>query len=126
MLKTITQDKFVTPSGATSSVGAPRFDQIPLDALVEVANRYDLGIPKHGEFNWAQGIGDEDFERDRYNHALLHLQKYWAKRKGFIRHGEDTPVQDLAAAAWGCLTLISCELRRERAPEKWQKKPRAA
>lgn len=112
-------DKFVTPSGATSSEGAPRFDQIPLDALTEVAKRYGLGANKHGEFNWVFGIGDEVFETDRYNHAIYHLQKYWAKRMDFVDADDDTAISDLAAAAWGCLTLLSCELRRGKKAASW-------
>lgn len=111
-------DKFVTPSGATSSHGAPRFDLIPFDALKEIAERYALGAEKHGDFNWVKGIGDNVFERDRYNHALTHLQTYWQQRIGMPIQSEDTEVQNLAAAAWGCITLLACELRKNSCQQK--------
>lgn len=107
-------DKFVAPSGATSSHAAPRFDLLPLFGLEEVAARFGDGAIGHGEYNWCEGQDDEVYERDRFNHALEHLQRYWAKRKGRlpVHDGGDTPIQDLAAAAFGCLVLIEFERRR--------------
>lgn len=106
---------FTTPSGAQSSHGAPRFDLIPLDALAAIAKRYEEGSKKYSDFNWMKGFGDPVFERDRYNHILHHLQLYNMQTKQHDTvHSEDDKIGNLAAAAWGCITLLSFELRRVR------------
>lgn len=100
-------DKWVAPSGATSSKNLPGFDMIPVEALIELAKRYDVGLAKHGRDNWRKGLTDEEWLRDRFNHTLTHLYDGWAKAYGrFELPSEMTAIEDFAAVAWGAFTLI--------------------
>jgi hypothetical protein len=83
----------------------PRFDLIPTRALVRIAERYQLGT-KYGEWNWEKGLRDPSAMRDAYNHVIDHLMK---ARDTFLRDFDPTKFNhddDLAAAAWGCITLM--------------------
>lgn len=103
-------EKFVAPSGATSSKGATMFSLIPIRALRRLALRFALGLSKHGRDNWRKGITDEQWIEDRYNHAIEHLMTWWDKRNGYTPDDGD---DDLGAAMWGCAILIEVDERRK-------------
>lgn len=76
----------VNPSGQTSSHRAPHFDTIPVNFLLRMGRRFQLGDDKHGRgnrmltyqpSNQEGTVGnlryDIDALRDRYNHAIEHL-----------------------------------------------------
>src|SRR5688572_28864882 len=64
-------DKVAHKSGSTSSY-CPDFAQIPLDALISLAKRYELGEKKHGRDNWRKGLTDKSYVVERLNHVIRH------------------------------------------------------
>lgn len=85
-------------SGAKRSAIMPRYDLIPRDPLLRIAERF-TGSPetggafKYGIDNWQKGLPYSD----TWNHIQDHLQ----------RHKEGDRTEDhLAAAAWGCIVLM--------------------
>lgn len=60
-------------SGAKSTVVMPRFDLIPLEALILLAERFGYGASRHGERNYRNGANDPEFIRDRKNHMFRHV-----------------------------------------------------
>jgi hypothetical protein len=84
-------------SGATSSK-IPRFDLIPRSALLKMADRFDLGLIKHGKDNWRKGIGNRDYAIERATHVLDHASKLIEKLEGHEPwNGDD----DVGAILWG-------------------------
>lgn len=65
-------------SGAKSSEMRPRYDLIPLRAQEREAIRMAEGAMVHGENNYRQGLGDDDFITDRINHLFHHILLYSA------------------------------------------------
>jgi hypothetical protein len=109
------EDKVMHPSGASTSK-APRFDLLPLDSILGVAARFELGSIKHGEFNWKKGLGDRSYAIERANHVIHHAFKLIAKLRGDLPQDGDN---DAAAIAWGGLFLqeavkaLSAEPKKE-------------
>jgi hypothetical protein len=66
----------VFPSGASSSEVKPRFDLIPVEAAIALAQRFGHGAERHGDRNYEQGVHDPLFIRDRVNHMIEHALKY--------------------------------------------------
>jgi hypothetical protein len=89
-----------TPSGDPRRPrrAAPRFDLVPTGPLARLAARYELGARKYGEGAWLRGLN----ERDVLDHAIAHLLAHRDRMDGARETGDD----DLAGAAWGCLTLM--------------------
>lgn len=94
----------VFASGARSSERKPRYALIPFVALERVAQRYTEGAETHGEDNYQRGAKDRRYREDRLNHAIEHLWRYASG---------DRSEDHLAAAAWGCLTLMWFESVQE-------------
>jgi hypothetical protein len=90
---------FVAPSGAKSSSEKPRYDLIYRGLLLRLAERMAYGAAKHGEMNFAQGVGDDIYRRDRINHLIEHALKY-----AEAKTPEDQRVQ-LSAIAANCNIL---------------------
>jgi hypothetical protein len=71
--------KYVLPSGTTRSTKAPSFHLIPRVGLVRIADRFQLGLEKHGEGNWERSLlRREDakaFAVEAYNHLIDHALK---------------------------------------------------
>ena len=89
-------DKIVTKCGATSSY-CPDFGQIPMDALIRLAKRYENGEAKHGRDNWRKGLGDPSYVIGRLNHAIYHSLKLINKLEGKVEwNGDD----DAGAIMW--------------------------
>jgi hypothetical protein len=115
-------EKFNT--GAKRSERKPRYDLIPTDALIRLAERFtgDIvdgkptgGALKYGETNWVNGLPTSDV----YNHIIGHLTT-WAKsfqtalhlykndmesiRAYMVKHSSMD--DDLAGAMWGICVLM--------------------
>lgn len=60
--------------GATRNEKKPRYDLIPLPALIKLAERFTLGAGNHGEKNYQNG--GVEFWQDTKNHLAEHLFKY--------------------------------------------------
>ncbi len=117
-----TDDKFVSKSGVTSS-HCPDFTQIPFEALIELAARYELGQKKHGRDNWRKAVDPdtvvnpdftpaEEFALERLNHLVRHcyiLANQIMKRKT-IPMNDDSPQGNIGAILWGASTMpIFCQ-----------------
>lgn len=64
----------VFKSGATSTVEKPRYDVVPKELIQYAAERFAYGISRgHAKDNWKSIKIDEDFQRDRKNHAFEHF-----------------------------------------------------
>jgi hypothetical protein len=93
-------------SGATSSK-VPRYDLIPIEALIRVAERYELGLAKHGKDNWRKGLGDKAYLINRATHVIDHALKLIAKLEGYIRDDGD---DDIGAILWGgCFLAVAID-----------------
>jgi hypothetical protein len=84
---------------------APRHDLVPSGPLRRLAARYALGEKIYGRGAWKKGLDP----RDALNHAIEHLLAARDRMDGAPETGED----DLAAAAWGCFTLMHYEDREK-------------
>lgn len=86
----------ISKDGATSSA-CPDFSLIPLDALIALAERYSLGVQKHGKDNWRKGLTDKDYVIQRLNHGIYHALKMINKLEGKIENDGD---DDAGAIMW--------------------------
>jgi predicted house-cleaning noncanonical NTP pyrophosphatase (MazG superfamily) len=89
----MSDDKFVSTSGATSSKLKARYDLIPRSAIEALAIRLALGAEKHGERNYERG--DSEYCEERINHLLSHVHDFVEHRK----------LEDLQAAITNCAML---------------------
>lgn len=82
--------------GARTST-APRMDLIPYEALVRMADRFEVGLARYGRDNWRVGLRDDDYVAERVahlmNHAAVLLEKLAGRR---MDDGED----DIGAVLW--------------------------
>jgi hypothetical protein len=83
--------------------GKPRFDLIPVDALIELATVYEFGARKYAEDNWTKGMA----WRRCVGSCLRHVFA-WA---GGERNDPESGRHHLAHAAWNLFTLIAYEKR---------------
>lgn len=90
----------VFPQGGKRSKIKERFDLVPLDGLIQVAQVMAVGAEKYGETNW-HGIPQESCA----NHAIRHLV-LWL-------NGDDSE-NHAAHAAANCLMLCDLILREQR------------
>ena len=98
---------------AKSSI-VPRMDLIPIEALIALADRYELGEKNYGHNNWRFGLTDPAYVRERAAHIIIHTYKLIAKLEGLIPvDGDD----DAAAIMWGGAFLI-CALKELKDKEK--------
>lgn len=84
---------------AKRSEKLPPFEDIPYEALYEIAKRFGMGELKYDRFNWK--TGGPDFFRQAYSHAIRHL--YLAANNN---ETDEPTVDNIAAAAWGCVILL--------------------
>jgi hypothetical protein len=93
------------PSGAKRSELKPRYDLIPSVPLRRLAARYAMGAERYGEYNWQKGLPISDTLNHVLDHLLKYRERYYQQHhQGLVPQG--TPDDDLAAAAWGCFTLM--------------------
>jgi hypothetical protein len=114
-------------SGARSTEIKPRYDLVPPEAVRYIAERLGMGAEHHGERNFEDGAADEEFIRDRKNHAVEHLLHYVNGRTtGPDKYGEyDTPTDHLKAALTNLAMLAYLEEHRpaDPVPEKIEDTP---
>lgn len=101
-------------SGVASSK-CPQFFLIPRNALIRLANVFQLGIERKGEAAWnvyssQEALGDREFTLDRISHIIKHALIYRDKLIGAIdwedpKYKED----DAAAIMWGGAFLAEAE-----------------
>lgn len=87
------------PSGAKSSKENPRYDLIPMEADLCLADRLQKGIDSgYAKDNWRKGLSDPDFLRDRQNHMEQHFKDF--KAGNFT---EDDEWGHIGAIMWWCM-----------------------
>ena len=96
-------EKVIFKSGASRSEYKPAYHHIPASALRRLAQRYALGIEKHGEHNWLRGGTDRHYLSQVFNHIIDHLLLY--------RDGVNNDDDHLGAAMWGIAALCEYEAR---------------
>lgn len=94
---------------ARRSEKLPALDDIPYEALEEIAIRYSIGEDKYGRDNWK--TGGPEFFRQAYSHALRHLTLAANRNET-----EEDTISNIAAAAWGCVILLWWE---KTGKQKW-------
>lgn len=94
--------------GATRSEKRERFDLIPGEAEVALAERFGIGATKHGPKNWQNG--GVDFITATINHAKAH-------EASLLMNGPDHDDDDLAAILcnWSMLAWF-----RRHKPEEYR------
>lgn len=105
----------VFENGAKRSGVRPRYDLIPLEAMLAIAERFTFGL-KYGKDNWKRG-GPAFFE-DAKNHAIHHMMSYAAGDES-----EETSEQNLGAALWNLAALCWWERTGKAAYEKTANDP---
>lgn len=95
------QQGWIDTSGAQRSSQAPRYDLIPSNALRRLAARYQLGEANYGAWNWQKGLRSPEWNTQVFDHIIDHLIR---------ARDEGCQTEDhLAAAAWGCFSLIEAD-----------------
>lgn len=90
--------------GIKHDQGKPRFDLIPHDALMDLAQVYTFGATKYNDHNWAKGM-----KWSRVFAAMMrHAWAYWG--------GEDldpeSKLPHMSHVAWCAMTLLSYRKRK--------------
>jgi hypothetical protein len=93
-------------SGALSSKKSLMYHDIPPELLKRIAIRYTGGHVKYSGYstmnlNWREGLDDEFYVMDRYNHLWEHLID-------FQENGNKND-DNLGAIAWSCGFLMEVE-----------------
>lgn len=70
---------------------------IPRRSLNRIGAIFLEGIPKYGENNWHKGYTDVAWQKERYEHAMEHLLKWY--------EGDRTE-DHLAKVAWFCVVML--------------------
>lgn len=97
-----TEETITHESGAKSSY-CPDFSQIPLDALIVLAKRYELGEQKYGRDQWRSGLHDKRYVIERLNHIIRHAFTAIQKLEGKLPDDGD---DDAGAILWGGCFLV--------------------
>jgi hypothetical protein len=95
----------------TTSSNKPSFYLIPYEALVGVANRFQLGEDKHKPKAWnalssQEGLKDKEWIRSRVAHIIHHAYTYLQKVEGIIPDDGD---DDASAITWGGMFLFEAK-----------------
>lgn len=92
----------------TSSTSKPKFELIPYNALVSMANRFELGQKKYEEQAWnalssQAALEDKEWIKSRLSHVIHHAYMFLMKMEGII---EDDGDDDAGGILWGgaCLS----------------------
>lgn len=99
-------DRHTFASGVMSSGKKPRYDLIPIEALMRIARRFELGALKYGENNWQKGVHDKAFILDRINHAIEHLMILKDFISSDVDMGRDVADDDAAAVVLNAIFVM--------------------
>ena len=89
-------------TGAKNNSKLARFDLIPADVLIALAEHYGKGAEKYGDRNWELG-----FKYNLpYQAAMRHILLWW----GGENIDEDRGSHHLVNAIWNLVTLLHFEL----------------
>jgi hypothetical protein len=102
-------------NSAKRSEVRPRYDLIPFEALIGLADRFTIGL-KYGEDNWKSG--GPDFFKDAKNHLIHHL---WCWLDGRLED-EKSPTDHLKSVLWNASILLWWELKGK---AQWEEKQNA-
>jgi hypothetical protein len=91
-------------AGVRHDEGKTRFDLLPADALFEVARVFTEGAKKYDSRNWEKGMA--------WNKHFAAMQRHLWKWEMGQSIDEESQLNHLAHAAFGCLALLAYELRR--------------
>ena len=72
---------------------------IPWYSILAIGRIFVEGL-RYGRDNWKNGVGDEAYQEERLEHAMLHLLKW--------KEGDRTEAH-LAKVAWFCVTQLELE-----------------
>lgn len=101
--------------GLTASSVKPRFGLIPYDALISMADRFELGENKYKEKAWNAlsdqiSLENEAWIISRVEHVIHHAYVYLQKMKGLIPDNGD---DDAAGIMWGGSLLHEAKRLRD-------------
>lgn len=100
----VAEQKFVTSStGGVKEIKLARFDLIPVDPLVLLAEHYGRGAEKYAPRNWERGY---DWSLS-YASLNRHLLAFW----GGEDVDEETGSLHLTAATWHAIALTEFHLK---------------
>jgi hypothetical protein len=91
-------------AGIRHDEGKPRWDLIPPDAMLEVVKVFSEGAKKYEDRNWEKGM--------KWNKHFAAMQRHLWKWESGISLDEESGLNHLAHAAFGCLALLAYELRQ--------------
>jgi hypothetical protein len=102
--------------GGVSGSKIPRFELIPMEALIALANRFELGEIKHKEKTWnglvnPEALDNKEWITARASHVIHHALKYIAKLHNLIPDDED---DDAAAIMWGGTVLFEAKRKKDK------------
>ncbi len=101
-----TETKVVNPiTGAANGMKLARFDLVPPDVLIKIAEHYGIGAAKYGDRNWEGGFN----YNLPYQSALRHIMLWWGGENVDV----DTGSHHLVNAIWNLITLLHFELNRD-------------
>lgn len=89
-------------SGARRDIqeGKGRFDLIPAEPLIRLAQLYERGAKKYGEHNWSKGMPLSRYLDSAFRHLVMYI-------------AGDREEDHLTAVAWNIFSLIATEGRIE-------------
>lgn len=76
---------------------------IPWYSILAIGKIFIEGL-RYGRDNWKNGVGDNGYQEERLEHAMLHLLKW--------KEGDRTE-EHLAKVAWFCVTQLELERLEE-------------
>jgi hypothetical protein len=95
-----------TDSGARYNTGKARFDLIPPEVLLQLAEHYNYGANKYQPNNWVKGFPYSD----TYASLQRHLNAWWGGETNDPESGR----HHLVAVIWNAVTLLYFELYPQR------------
>lgn len=92
---------------SAKSSPSPRFDLIPREALVRLAQRYERGLERYGKNNWREGVNNQEYILERLAHAVGHLYALMDQVEGRLAWSDE---DHAAALIWA--GAFACEATR--------------
>ena len=91
--------RVVSETGGEKGSKACQMDQLPVQALWELAEHFGFGAEKYAKHNFRRGY---DWSLS-YNACMRHLLQFW----GGEDIDEETGSKHVVAAAWHCLCMAT-------------------